>query len=114
MVAEQLAFFNDVAPFTVRAHERQKYPNQPGYRIDGPSKDAAPTRTEASTLRSSVLAVIRQRPSTADECARLLSESILACRPRLSELVALGLIEDSGERRANESGKSATVWRSVV
>jgi predicted ArsR family transcriptional regulator len=48
---------------------------------------------------------------TADEAASELGESILAIRPRLSELVALGKIEDSGLRRKNASGMTATVWR---
>jgi hypothetical protein len=35
-------------------------------------------------------------------------------RTRRSELVTLGKVEDSGERRPSRSGRAMTVWRSVV
>lgn len=48
----------------------------------------------------------------ADECAAALRADVLSVRPRLSELVSMDLIEDTGERRPNHrSGKPATVWR---
>jgi predicted ArsR family transcriptional regulator len=47
---------------------------------------------------------------TADEIALRLGLSILAARPRCAELVKRGFLEDSGERRKNNSGRSATVW----
>ncbi|MBK8006723.1 MAG: hypothetical protein IPK12_23325, partial [Gemmatimonadetes bacterium] len=37
-------------------------------------------------LRTAVLATLRQRPRTADEVAEVLGESILAIRPRVTEL----------------------------
>jgi len=37
----------------------------------------------------------------------------LSIRPRLTELLALGKIADTGETRTNASGKKATVWRAV-
>ena len=48
---------------------------------------------------------------TADECAQRLDKSILSVRPRLSELCARNLIQDSGIRRRNASGKNAIVWK---
>jgi predicted HTH transcriptional regulator len=48
---------------------------------------------------------------TADEVAENMGKSILSIRPRIAELSKLGSIEDSGQRRTNESGKVATVWR---
>tara|TARA_A200000159_G_scaffold60004_1_gene55594 strand:+ start:170 stop:400 length:231 start_codon:yes stop_codon:yes gene_type:complete len=51
------------------------------------------------------------RGFTADEIAFHLNLSILSIRPRISELNTLGMIEKTGERRKNESGNSAHVWR---
>jgi predicted ArsR family transcriptional regulator len=47
---------------------------------------------------------------TADEIAIRLGLSILTARPRCAELVKRGFLEDSGQRRKNNSGRSATVW----
>ncbi len=90
------------------------YPATPGYKVDGPSKDAAiamiPT---ANTLRWRVFSAISNAPNglTTDECASLLNETVLSIRPRFTELAAGKWIEDSGKRRKNLSGRSATVWR---
>jgi predicted ArsR family transcriptional regulator len=60
-----------------------------------------------------VLEELRTWPKgrTADELAKLLRRSPLSVRPRLSELKALGKVAATGERRRNESGMTATVWR---
>jgi len=47
----------------------------------------------------------------ADEVAGLMGEDILAIRPRVSELVKMGAIEDTGRRRLNQRGNSQRVWR---
>ena len=47
---------------------------------------------------------------TADEAALFLSIDKLSIRPRFSELNRTGEIVDTGERRANDSGKKAIVW----
>lgn len=48
---------------------------------------------------------------TADEIAAQLRVTVLSCRPRVSELRAVGLIEPSGERRRNRtSNQTATAW----
>jgi predicted ArsR family transcriptional regulator len=69
------------------------------------------SRTER--LRRAVLDVLAARPAglTADEIAAALDESVLAVRPRVSELFHAGLIEKTGERRRNQSGLSAHVWK---
>jgi len=36
-----------------------------------------------------------------------------AVQPRFSELRALGSIVDTGERRQNDSGRNAIVWRAA-
>jgi predicted ArsR family transcriptional regulator len=65
-----------------------------------------------SHLRSRVLAALATHgPMTADQCAVSLNIDRLAIRPRFTELKAAGLIVDTGTRRANSSGRTATVWR---
>lgn len=89
-----------------------KYPAAPGAKVNGPSAEAADEmRSRAGFLREAVMReLIASGPLTADECARNLGESVLAVRPRFSELLTAGRIADTGGRRANESGKRATVW----
>ena len=90
------------------------YPNIPGAKRTGTSKLAADSmRARAIPLRDRVLYVLIASPQTADEVAGTLALSILAIRPRLSELLALGKIVETSERRRNQSGKLATVWRAV-
>lgn len=67
----------------------------------------------AETLRAKALDAISRQPATADEVAGQVGASILAMRPRITELAKMGRIEDSGERRKNASGRSAIVWRST-
>lgn len=67
----------------------------------------------AQPLRAQVLAVLRDGSLTADECAAVLHKSVLSIRPRVTELVRLGLIADTGRTRKNQSGINATVWRAV-
>ena len=90
------------------------YPAAAGWKEPTTSREAAAT-TDASTLRR----VVRQclavsGAMTADECAERLSESVLAIRPRFSELRALGEITDTGERHTNTSGKRAIVWTLIT
>ncbi len=89
------------------------YPNVPGSAALDTSQDAAESmRESAPTLRAKALDVLRRRNGmTADEVADSLGKSVLAIRPRVTELFKLGLIEDSGYRRANASGRMAVVWR---
>lgn len=90
------------------------YPDSPGYKAPGPSQEAAEQVSEdAATLRGKALDILKASSLTADEVASRLDRNILSIRPRLSELRTKGLIRDTGERRTNISGKSATVWRAV-
>lgn len=89
-----------------------RYPTEPGYQMMETSFDAAKAvKPKASTLRDSVLALLRQRAMSADEVAGVLGESVLTIRPRVAELKRLGLIEETGQRHKNKSGKLATVWK---
>lgn len=93
------------------------YPHQPGFKVSRPetSREAAEVAaTLAMTLRERVEAWLTGHEVTADECADALGESILSIRPRLSELRAMGRIEDTGKRRKNVSGNSAVVWRATA
>ena len=90
-----------------------RYPNAPGFKNKdlGPSRQAAmDIAVKAPTLREQCMEKLAV-PMTADEIAEMLDKSILSIRPRVAELAAKGLIEDSGKRRANSSGKLATVWK---
>jgi predicted ArsR family transcriptional regulator len=90
------------------------YPDAPGFKVPGPSEQAAKTMTvNVNKMRAAVLAQIAQYSggATADEIAKDLNLSVLSVRPRVSELKRNGEIEQTGARRKNESGMTATVWR---
>lgn len=91
------------------------YPSSPGSKVSGPSQQAATEMTSrASVLRDQVERLfLTGAELTADECAEALGVTVLAARPRLSELVKRGLLVDTGTRRRNASGKLATCWRSA-
>ena len=74
---------------------------------------AASLQPDAPTIRLEVLRAIRaagDQGLTADEVALRLRLTPFTTRPRCTELRAAGLIEDSGRRRANASGRQAIVW----
>jgi len=89
-----------------------RYPHQPGHRRRSTSRAAAEhMRPKARSLRDRCYAVLERGPATADEVAGSVGETVLAIRPRITELAALGFIEDGGARRRNVSGRQAIVWR---
>src|ERR1700676_2577802 len=90
------------------------YPHAPGFKVSGPSEQATEAMgSTANKMRAAVLAQFAQYPggATADEIAKDLNLSVLSVRPRVSELKGLGEIKQTGGRRKNESGITATVWR---
>lgn len=90
------------------------YPESAGFKnkAEAPSKQAAREITpSARQIRDQCYKLLKEYPMTADEVAGVLGASVLYIRPRISELYAKGLIEDSLVRRTNNSGKSATVWK---
>lgn len=95
----------------------QPYPLSPGFKKSGTSEDAARSmRPRSSRLRELALQLIARHAGglTADEVAEALGESVLAIRPRITELKELGQIhEKRGERRTNASGRKAQVWVAV-
>lgn len=92
-----------------------QYPDQPGFREPDTSRKAAESiAPTASLLRGKCLAALRENgPMTADEIALRVGITPFSARPRCTELLALGMIEDTGERRRNDSGRSAKVWRAL-
>ena len=94
--------------------ETLTYPDAPGFKVSGPSEQAAEAIAGAAIkMREIVLAQFALHPSgaTADEIAKDLNLSVLSVRPRVSELKRAGKIVQTGARRKNESGMTATVWR---
>ena len=91
------------------------YPSSPGFKTPGTSQEAAhKIQGKASALRDQVERLfLTGAQMTADECAEALHESVLAVRPRLSELLKMGLLVKTSERRKNASGMSATVLRAA-
>ena len=90
------------------------YPDAPGFKVAGPSEQAAEAISgTVNKMRAAVLAQFAQYPggATADEVAKDLNLSVLSVRPRVSELKRSGEIKQTGGRRKNESGMTATVWR---
>lgn len=86
------------------------YPHSPGYKVTGTSEDAArQMASRAPNLRAKALAALQERDMTPDEIAALLGESVLAVRPRLTELCREGLARKTGQRRKNASGCAANV-----
>lgn len=78
------------------------------------SSEAGESMARTSVLlRNRVLGVLQRNELTADQVATALNESILAVRPRVSELHKAGKIVETGERRPNESGLRAAVWKAI-
>lgn len=88
------------------------YPNSPGFKREGTSKLAAETfASEDDKLRDQVMKVLSLGDYTSDEIAVRLKRTPFSIRPRVSQLFTQGKIADTGQRRKNESGHQATVWR---
>jgi hypothetical protein len=90
------------------------YPQSPGFRVPGPSQQAAERfAAPAKSIRARVLkAVTEAGPHgiTADELMVKLGLAEIVVRPRLSELRRDGAIRDSGRRRTGNSGMLMSVW----
>jgi hypothetical protein len=82
-----------------RVGETLTYPDAPGFKVSGPSEQAA--EAISGTANKMRAAVLRQFAIL----------SVLSVRPRVSELNRNGEIQQTGARRKNESGMTATVWR---
>jgi hypothetical protein len=86
------------------------YPAHPGHAAGSVTSIEAAEDIDAGTLRAAVLEALRQYGDhTPDELADLTGHSVLAIRPRCTELKALGLVRMTGATRPNRSGKRASV-----
>ena len=85
----------------------------PGYKQGTTSKEAAQSMApSAEIIRTRVLESLRASgPATPDEVAERLNMTVLAIRPRFTELSQAGKIEYTGVRKPNVSGRSAKEWR---
>jgi hypothetical protein len=95
-----------------------RYPSAPGFKVEGPSREAAEAiKPAAKTLRDRVLTLVQSLDQgealTADQIAFRLKRSPLSVRPRVSELAASGKLVRTETRGKNESGMSATKWRAA-
>ena len=89
------------------------------------SWEAAASSTEEHTTKTqiAILAILRWQPQTDTEIVRAYRDledfgdvpraSESGIRSRRAELVAKGLVEESGEYRKTDSGRRAIVWRLV-
>ena len=79
------------------------------------SKEAAAgASVNAAKLRARCLEVLRAHPAglTDFQLADLVGSQQTSAGKRRGELVAQGLVRNSGERRPSPSGAAAIVWRS--
>lgn len=93
----------------------QVYGGLPGFKAEGTSRDAAVAAAGDSVLlRERVYTAIKSAGAggmTADEAAKVMGRTVLSVRPRVTELAQTNRIEDTGQRRANDSGRKANAWR---
>lgn len=90
----------------------EMYPHTPSVGVTDTSRQAA-EHIDAKTWLNRVLVAVRERPSTMDEIALAYGVLATTTRPRGSQLSALGLIYDSGQRRKNQYGRNCIVWTAV-
>jgi hypothetical protein len=79
------------------------------------SREAAES-IDAARLRREVLGAFQQagpKGLTSDEAAKMIGESVLAVRPRTTELFQHGYLIPTGEKRENRSGRRARVLRAT-
>jgi hypothetical protein len=115
---------NDAAPAATGAHVgNPETAPDPKQTIPAPARRNAPPGTSevsaqriataAPSLRDMVLALLRERGARGATDQEIQAELGLPSNtqiPRRWELVNLGLVVDSGERRPTPSGRRAAVW----
>ena len=91
-----------------------RYPDVPGSKgPDGTSQDAAEAIAPCVShlRRIAMRALARLGECTVLEAVAVASVPRESLQPRFSELKAMGLVESTGARRSNPSGKGAAVLR---
>jgi predicted Rossmann fold nucleotide-binding protein DprA/Smf involved in DNA uptake len=90
----------------------KKYPEIPGHKDDGAGRDAAEAfRPKVGRRRQEALDGLGDEPITADELAARIGRPTYITRPRLTELLAMGLVVKAEGRGTSEFGAPATLWR---
>jgi hypothetical protein len=92
----------------------KRYPATPGMKgTDGTSRDAAKAiKPSSAYLRNLAMHSLHTlREATVLEAVALAGVSRESLQPRFSELRIMGLVEPTGARRRNPSGKYAAVLR---
>lgn len=97
-----------------------RYPQSPGFKgsPSGPGADAARAyEPQVSGRRRQVLDGLRGLPNargTAEQIGERINLHWYLTRPRLSELKALGLVIETGDRARSALGGKTTVWRETT
>lgn len=90
-----------------------KYPHDAGWKdveISKANADDMNASGRTGTLRHRVLTLYQSGfVGTADDAAESIGESILAIRPRCTELSALGKLKRTGDKRLSSGGRKAAV-----
>lgn len=90
----------------------ESYPHEPGWKARDTARQAAEgVAPKAKPLRVRVLEELQRGEGTPEQIADRIGAPLMNTRPRLSELAAQGLIEDSGKRGRAAGGRRAIVWR---
>lgn len=93
------------------------YPTENNHRGVDTSRDAAGMIAPLSNrLRAIVHGILYRHPKglTVDETCAVADYPRYSLQPRFTELRKMGMIRDTGERRFNESGARAIVWRATI
>jgi hypothetical protein len=96
------------------------YPDTPGWKEPTTSREAAEAiESIAITIRGEALRELKKSKQytppglTPDQVAKAIGRTVLAVRPRITELKNRELIVKTGEKRLNVSGLRAAVWVAV-
>lgn len=91
-----------------------RYPETPGFKEPDGTSEAAAEAMAAKAVhlrRRALQALNRLGEATVLEAVEIAGVSREALQPRFSELRRMGLVEPTGARRRNPSGKAAAVLR---
>lgn len=89
------------------------YPAEAGFKTSGTSEIAArivnrdPTRKLDCMINLTLCSLLLAESVVADEASALVEESVLYVRPRVSELVAMGILVKGPSKTASVCGRSA-------
>lgn len=99
---------------TMLGDQARGYPQSPGYRAQPTSAEAARAVAPfAANVRDQIMAAFRAAGAnglTADEAGAKVGVDPFTARPRVTELLRMGLICKSSDRRPSSNGRSSIVW----